>query len=167
MGLSSCCSASDTKHNQAWSLSQCLHARHVQTVARDAVSTSTLRSQTAAPSAAGGPWRETPAGVVCHVVAGPSRSPRDAQPDCQPWWIHKGQTDCYTCEAPECWLTWWPFCPVDCPRSSTHDQAVLCLQIVAGVMTKWVNLGQGWRHRLFVLRDGRLRYYRVSRAAGV
>jgi hypothetical protein len=37
------------------------------------------------------------------------------------------------------------------------------VQIVAGVLTKWVNLGQGWRHRLFVLRHGVLRYYRVRR----
>jgi hypothetical protein len=37
-------------------------------------------------------------------------------------------------------------------------------QIVAGVLTKWVNLGQGWRHRLFVLRHGVLRYYRVRRS---
>lgn len=34
-------------------------------------------------------------------------------------------------------------------------------QIVAGVMSKWVNLGKGWRPRLFVLKDGVLRYYRV------
>lgn len=28
-------------------------------------------------------------------------------------------------------------------------------------MSKWVNLGKGWRPRLFVLKDGVLRYYRV------
>jgi len=58
---------------------------------------------------------------------------------------------------------------VDC---ACHDRLSHCckvcvlmdcagLQIVAGVLTKWVNLGQGWRHRLFVLKDGVLRYYRV------
>lgn len=28
-------------------------------------------------------------------------------------------------------------------------------------MSKWVNLGKGWRPRLFVLKGGVLRYYRV------
>jgi hypothetical protein len=35
------------------------------------------------------------------------------------------------------------------------------LQIFAGVLLKYVNLGKGWRHRLFVLRGGVLRYYKV------
>ena len=34
-------------------------------------------------------------------------------------------------------------------------------QIVAGVLVKFVNLGKGWRSRLFVLKHGVLRYYRV------
>ena len=38
-------------------------------------------------------------------------------------------------------------------------------QIVAGVLVKFVNLGKGWRSRLFVLKHGVLRYYRV-RAMG-
>mmetsp|Transcript_19049 Transcript_19049/g.57551 ORF Transcript_19049/g.57551 Transcript_19049/m.57551 type:complete len:776 (+) Transcript_19049:336-2663(+) len=35
-------------------------------------------------------------------------------------------------------------------------------QIVAGIMSKWVNLGKGWRPRLFVLKGGVLRYYRIA-----
>lgn len=58
---------------------------------------------------------------------------------------------------------------VDCARHAPVTLLCKCcvlmdcagLQIVAGVLTKWVNLGQGWRHRLFVLKDGVLRYYRV------
>ena len=34
-------------------------------------------------------------------------------------------------------------------------------QIVAGVLIKYVNFGKGWRHRLFVLQNGVLRYYKV------
>ncbi|KAK2078356.1 hypothetical protein QBZ16_003196 [Prototheca wickerhamii] len=34
-------------------------------------------------------------------------------------------------------------------------------QIVAGILLKYVNLGAGWRHRLFVLQDGVIRYYKV------
>ncbi|CAL8470152.1 g9694 [Coccomyxa elongata] len=34
-------------------------------------------------------------------------------------------------------------------------------QIVAGVLVKYVNFGKGWRHRLFVLQNGVLRYYKV------
>ncbi|PSC68755.1 oxysterol-binding -related 1D isoform X1 [Micractinium conductrix] len=34
-------------------------------------------------------------------------------------------------------------------------------QIVVGMLMKYVNLGAGWRHRLFVLQDGVLRYYKV------
>ena len=33
------------------------------------------------------------------------------------------------------------------------------------MLLKYVNLGSGWRHRLFVLRDGVLRYYKVRPAA--
>jgi hypothetical protein len=29
------------------------------------------------------------------------------------------------------------------------------------MLLKYVNLGSGWRHRLFVLQDGVLRYYKV------
>ena len=36
------------------------------------------------------------------------------------------------------------------------------VQIVAGVLVKYVNFGKGWRHRLFVLQDGVLRYYKVG-----
>jgi len=32
---------------------------------------------------------------------------------------------------------------------------------VAGVLVKFVNLGKGWRSRLFVLKHGVLRYYKV------
>jgi len=35
------------------------------------------------------------------------------------------------------------------------------LQVLAGVLVKYVNFGKGWRHRLFVLQDGVLRYYKV------
>ena len=35
-------------------------------------------------------------------------------------------------------------------------------QIVVGMLLKYVNLGSGWRHRLFVLQDGVLRYYKVG-----
>ncbi|EFN52750.1 hypothetical protein CHLNCDRAFT_138340 [Chlorella variabilis] len=34
-------------------------------------------------------------------------------------------------------------------------------QIVVGMLMKYVNLGAGYRHRLFVLQDGVLRYYKV------
>jgi hypothetical protein len=38
---------------------------------------------------------------------------------------------------------------------------------VAGVLIKYVNFGKGWRHRLFVLQNGVLRYYKVrSNLAG-
>ena len=39
------------------------------------------------------------------------------------------------------------------------------MQIVVGMLLKYVNIGAGWRHRLFVLRDGVLRYYKVLHAA--
>ena len=35
------------------------------------------------------------------------------------------------------------------------------VQVIAGVLVKYVNFGKGWRHRLFVLQDGVLRYYKV------
>jgi hypothetical protein len=41
--------------------------------------------------------------------------------------------------------------------------APLYLQIVVGMLMKFINLG--WRHRLFVLQDGVLRYYKVPPAA--
>uniref|UniRef100_A0A1D1ZMT1 PH domain-containing protein n=1 Tax=Auxenochlorella protothecoides TaxID=3075 RepID=A0A1D1ZMT1_AUXPR len=40
-------------------------------------------------------------------------------------------------------------------------------QIVAGVLLKYVNLGAGWRHRLFVLEDGVLRYYKIFGPAAI
>jgi hypothetical protein len=39
--------------------------------------------------------------------------------------------------------------------------SVMDRQIVAGVLLKYVNLGKGWRHRLFILKGGVLRYYKV------
>lgn len=36
------------------------------------------------------------------------------------------------------------------------------MQVLAGVLVKYVNFGKGWRHRLFVLQDGVLRYYKVG-----
>ena len=41
----------------------------------------------------------------------------------------------------------------------------MTLQVVVGVLTKYVNLGKGWRHRLFVLKNGVLQYYKVNAAA--
>jgi len=38
------------------------------------------------------------------------------------------------------------------------------LQIYVGVLVKYVNFGKGWRHRLFVLKGGVLRYYKVAAA---
>ena len=35
------------------------------------------------------------------------------------------------------------------------------LQIYVGVLAKYVNFGKGWRHRLFILKGGVLRYYKV------
>ncbi|KAK9834197.1 hypothetical protein WJX81_007601 [Elliptochloris bilobata] len=35
------------------------------------------------------------------------------------------------------------------------------MQIVVGVLVKYVNIGKGWHHRLFVLQNGVLRYYKV------
>lgn len=35
------------------------------------------------------------------------------------------------------------------------------VNVVAGVLFKWVNYGKGWRPRWFVLRDGVLSYYKV------
>ena len=40
-------------------------------------------------------------------------------------------------------------------------QVCCSAQIVAGVLIKYVNFGKGWRHRLFVLQNGVLRYYKV------
>lgn len=40
-------------------------------------------------------------------------------------------------------------------------------QIVVGMLLKYVNLGAGWRQRLFVLQDGVLRYYKVFGPAAV
>ena len=33
--------------------------------------------------------------------------------------------------------------------------------MVAGVLSKYVNLAKGWKDRLFVLSDEKLRYYKV------
>ena len=38
------------------------------------------------------------------------------------------------------------------------------MQIYVGVLVKYVNFGKGWRHRLFVLKGGVLRYYKVASA---
>ena len=38
------------------------------------------------------------------------------------------------------------------------------VQIYVGVLVKYVNFGKGWRHRLFVLKGGVLRYYKVASA---
>ena len=40
---------------------------------------------------------------------------------------------------------------------SSHE----CLQITAGVLVKYVNLGKGWRRRLFVLQGDVVRYYKA------
>jgi hypothetical protein len=37
----------------------------------------------------------------------------------------------------------------------------VAVQIYVGVLVKYVNFGKGWRHRLFVLKGGVLRYYKV------
>ena len=34
------------------------------------------------------------------------------------------------------------------------------------MLMKYVNLGAGWRHRLFVLQDGVLRYYKARPGGG-
>lgn len=47
-------------------------------------------------------------------------------------------------------------------RSPRQASALLPVQIVAGILLKYVNLGAGWRHRLFVLQDGVIRYYKVG-----
>ena len=44
----------------------------------------------------------------------------------------------------------------------SESRASVRVQIVAGVLIKYVNFGKGWRHRLFVLQDGVLRYYKVG-----
>ena len=44
----------------------------------------------------------------------------------------------------------------------SESRASVGVQIVAGVLIKYVNFGKGWRHRLFVLQDGVLRYYKVG-----
>ncbi len=56
-------------------------------------------------------------------------------------------------------LTW--------PRGIAAPTSSCSAQIVAGVLIKYVNFGKGWRHRLFVLQNGVLRYYKVrSNLAG-
>jgi hypothetical protein len=37
-------------------------------------------------------------------------------------------------------------------------------QVIAGIVQKYVNFGNGWRARLFVLENGVLKYYKVLRA---
>lgn len=39
-------------------------------------------------------------------------------------------------------------------------------QVVVGMLLKYVNLTSGWRHRLFVLDGGVLRYYKVQQSGG-
>ena len=48
------------------------------------------------------------------------------------------------------------------PSSRGSEQSGCFVQIVVGVLTKYVNFGKGWRPRLFVLRQGVLRYYKVN-----
>lgn len=48
------------------------------------------------------------------------------------------------------------------PDASLQQQGASSGTIVAGMLSKWVNLGKGWRPRLFVLKDGVLSYYRVA-----
>lgn len=36
-------------------------------------------------------------------------------------------------------------------------------QSVVGILDKYVNIGQGWRKRLFLLQGGVVRYYKVKR----
>lgn len=55
--------------------------------------------------------------------------------------------------------------PALCTHSGCNVPAPPHAQIVVGMLLKYVNLGSGWRHRLFVLRDGVLRYYKVPPAA--
>ncbi|KAL4420270.1 hypothetical protein ABPG77_005610 [Micractinium sp. CCAP 211/92] len=47
------------------------------------------------------------------------------------------------------------------PRLPSTSLLAKKQQIVVGILMKYVNLGSGWRHRLFVLQDGVLRYYKV------
>lgn len=60
-----------------------------------------------------------------------------------------------------------PLCPATGAGAVTHARspgqasALPPVQIVAGILLKYVNLGAGWRHRLFVLQDGVIRYYKV------
>lgn len=54
------------------------------------------------------------------------------------------------CQIPGLRATWSP-APLATPA-----------QIVAGVLFKYVNLGAGWRPRLFVLKEGVLRYYKIK-----
>jgi hypothetical protein len=50
-------------------------------------------------------------------------------------------------------------------RLLTHARRPPPLQLVVGVLLKYVNLAAGWRPRLFVLHDGVLRYYKVPQTA--
>lgn len=51
-------------------------------------------------------------------------------------------------------------------RGCTTDGVPYHLQIVVGVLLKYVNLAAGWHPRLFVLQGGVLRYYKVRRSNG-
>lgn len=42
-----------------------------------------------------------------------------------------------------------------------------CAQVTCGVLLKYVNFGKGWRHRVFVLKDGVFRYYKVCSQCNV
>ncbi len=53
--------------------------------------------------------------------------------------------------------------PFSCCMSHVNSHRLAnSAQIVVGVLLKYVNLGSGWRHRLFVLHEGVLRYYKVG-----
>ncbi|DBA86398.1 TPA: hypothetical protein ACH3X2_005620 [Trebouxia sp. C0005] len=40
-------------------------------------------------------------------------------------------------------------------------------QVTCGVLLKYVNFGKGWRHRVFVLKDGVFRYYKIFGMHGI
>lgn len=50
--------------------------------------------------------------------------------------------------------------PTDLTRAAWHTRYCY-LQITCGVLHKYVNFGKGWRHRVFVLKDGVFLYYKV------
>ena len=72
---------------------------------------------------------------------------------------------CCYCSAEQRWAPLNLACLV-VPRRCPALLLPCPLQIVVGMLLKYTNLSTGWRHRLFVLQDGVLRYYKVrGRAA--